>query len=87
MTFIDWSDSEGMIGLLLEYVADEKNGSPGDPKRQKFLSDLFVNLTKQQINIERLQAIYESIDPEFKNDEVVIHVQDCIEELKRLKHE
>ena len=23
MTFIDWSDSEGMFGLLVEFVADE----------------------------------------------------------------
>ncbi len=84
MTFIDWSDSEEMIGLLIEYVADKRNESHEDPKRQKFLSDLLADLTKQQINFDRLQKIYESIDPEFRNDEVVIHVHDCIEELERL---
>jgi hypothetical protein len=87
MTFIDWSDSEEMIGLLIEYVADERNGSHGDPKRQKFLSDLLADLQAEQLNLVGLQKIYESLDPAFKDDDVVIHVHDCIEELKRLKHE
>jgi hypothetical protein len=87
MTFIDWSDSEEMIGLLIEYVVDERNASNADPKRQKFLSDLLADLQADQLNLVRLQKIYESIDPEFKNDEVANHVHDCIDELKRLKHE
>jgi hypothetical protein len=87
MTFIDWSDSEEMIGLLIEYVTDEKNGAHGDPKRQKFLSDLLADLQSETLNAARLQNIYESIDPHFKNDDVVVHVHDCIEELKRVKHE
>jgi hypothetical protein len=87
MTFIDWSDSEEMIGLLIEYVADERNESHRDRKRQRFLSDLLADLKAEQLDLERLQIIYESIEPEFKKDDVVIHVHDCIEELKRLKHE
>jgi hypothetical protein len=87
MTFIDWSDSEGMIGLLIEYVVDERNASNADPKRQKFLSELLADLQVEQFNLERLQNIYESIDPEFTNDVVIIHVHDCIEELKRINHE
>lgn len=87
MTFIDWSDSEEMIGLLIEYVTDERNESHADPKRQKFLSDLLADLQTEELNLERLQKIYESIDSDFKSDDVVVHVHDCIEELKRLNHE
>jgi hypothetical protein len=87
MTFLDWSDSEEMIGLLIEYVADERNEPNVDPKRRKFLSDLLGDLQAEQLDLERLQTVYESIDLEFKNDDVVVHVNDCIEELKRLNHE
>ncbi len=87
MTFIDWSDSEEMIGLLMEYVTDERNGSHHDPKRRKFLSDLLTDLQSQPLNEMRLQKIYESVEPDFKNDDVVVHIHDCIEELKRLNHE
>ncbi len=87
MTFIDWSDSDEMIGLLIEYVTDERNGSHEDPNRQKFLSDLLIDLQAEQLNLVRLQKIYESLDPDFRNDHVAVHVHDCIEELKRLNHE
>jgi hypothetical protein len=87
MTFLDWSDSEEMIGLLIEYVADERNAPNVDPKRRKFLSDLLADLQAEQLDLKRLQTIYESIDLEFKNDDVLVHVNDCIEELKRLNHE
>jgi hypothetical protein len=85
MTFIDWSDSEEMIGLLIEYVSDQKDESNIDPHRRKFLSNLLIDLQTEQLNLVRLQKIYDSIDPEFKNDEVVLHVHDCIEELKGLQ--
>jgi len=85
MTFIDWSDSEEMIGLLIEYVADVRNES--DDERRKFLTDLLADLKAEQLNLERLQTIYESVDPDFKNDDVVVHLHDCIEELRRINHE
>jgi hypothetical protein len=85
MTFLDWSDSEEMIGLLIEYVTDQRNESNGE--RQKFLSRLLKDLESEQLNVVRLQNIYESIDPDFKTDDVVVHVHDCIEELKRLNHD
>jgi hypothetical protein len=87
MTFIDWSDSEEMIGLLIEYVADQRNESHADPKRQNFLSGLLADLQEEQPDLKRLQKIYDSMDPDFKNDDVAVHVHDCIEELKRLKDE
>ena len=82
MTFIDWSDSEEMIGLLIEYVADEKNGTLGDPKRQKFLSDLLMDLKKSKLISDRLQKI---MNQSIRNSKTMISyfdVHDCIEELK-----
>jgi hypothetical protein len=90
MTFIDWSDSEGMLELLAEFVGDARNECLKDVKRQQFLSALFIQLDElvQQFSntqnpINRLRSIYNSIDPEFKDDAVMIHVNDCIEELER----
>jgi hypothetical protein len=85
MTFIDWSDSEEMIGLLIEYITDQRNES--DVDRRKFLSDLLKDLESEEVNVVRLQSIYESINPDFRSDDVVVHLHDCLEELKRIKHE
>ena len=94
MTFIDWSDSEGMLELLAEFVGDARNECLKDVKRQQFLSALFIQLDElvQQFSntqnpINRLRSIYNSIDPEFKDDAVTIHVSDCIEELERSVHD
>ncbi len=94
MTFIDWSDSEEMVGLLIEYIADERSGSP-DPKRRHFLNDLLKDLSalnEQSAHastkaLEQLRSIYQSIDPEFQQDDVTSHIKDCIEELERLKNQ
>ena len=93
MTFIDWSDPEGMFGLLIEYVADERNESVGDPARQKFLTQLLTDLTaaneRSDITnpaeaIRVLKSIHSSIGPQFKEDEVVAHLADCIAELEQI---
>jgi hypothetical protein len=93
MTFIDWSDSEELFGLLIEYVQDEQAEASSDPERRKFLSGLINDFTelKKQFNtlsgaavVGELKSISDSIDPEFKSDPVVAHVQDCIAELERL---
>ncbi|HSE40698.1 MAG TPA: hypothetical protein VLH08_08030 [Acidobacteriota bacterium] len=89
MPFIDWSDSEELLGLLIEYISDEKNEAFRDKERHRFLSKLLNDLT-QAIGQSRnpthdLTRIYDSIDNEFKEDPAVIHVRDCIEELRRLK--
>jgi hypothetical protein len=90
MSFIDWSDSEGMLELLVEFVRDARNESSKDRNRQRFLSTLLKQLndlvegsnnTKE--TIDRLTIIYQSIEQEFQNDAVVIHIRDCLEELKR----
>lgn len=93
MTFIDWSDSEGIFGLLIEFVADERSDSTGDVSRQRFLSRLLLELNainerfdriKPSDVIEGLKAIHDSIAPDFKDDPVVIHLLDCIEQLESM---
>ena len=94
MTFINWSDSEEMLGLLVEYVADEKAASGNDAARRRFLADLSAELAALAEDgsgisladtIEQLRALYESRSGEFSNDPVLTHVEDCIHELERLR--
>lgn len=94
MTFIDWSDSEGMFGLLLDFIANERTECQEDAERQRFLSDLLAQLgtVEAQLHeipaavvIQRLREAHESVDPEFAGDPVMVHLQDCIEELERVE--
>lgn len=96
MTFIDWSDSEGMFGLLLDFVADERAECEEDPERQRFLSDILAQLRTVEsriakisasVVVQELKAAYESFDPEFAGDPVMTHLQHCIEELERIEDE
>jgi hypothetical protein len=89
MTFIDWSDSEGMFDLLVEFIRDEKNASVGDASRQQFLTDLLVKVMAAKElaptkAINHLRAIHDSTGDEFKEDPVLLHVMDFIEELERI---
>jgi hypothetical protein len=93
VTFIDWSDAEGMFGLLLDFVADESSECRNDPERLRFLSDLSAKLriVESQISeipvsvvLQRLRDIQESVGPEFANDPVMLHLEDCIEEVQRV---
>lgn len=96
MTFIDWSDSEEMLGLLSEYVADERYDSLHDPAREGFLAELSTELAElarefdalsPDIVIDRLRAIHRSQAEEFLRDPVLVHVEACIEELERIRRE
>jgi hypothetical protein len=96
MTFIDWSDSEEMIGLLCEFVADARGESQCDRGRQCFLSELSdalgeLNDGSSGISLHeataRLREIRDATDPEFAADPVMGHVSDCIEELERIARE
>ena len=96
MAFIDWSDPQEMLGLLSEYVADERNGSSDDPAREVFLADLaaaLVGLTDRLDGtspgdvVDGLSAIHRSQAEEFGADPVLVHVAACIEELKRIRRE
>ena len=94
MTFIDWSDREEMLGLLIEYVADERSESVGDPERTKFLEDLSQELgdvattaasTPADQTIQMLRVISDSQPGEFAGDAVLTHLEACIEELERIR--
>jgi pyruvoyl-dependent arginine decarboxylase (PvlArgDC) len=96
MTFINWSDSEEMLGLLSEYVADERNDSAEDDAREAFLTGLSTELAEltagsdamsaEEVS-DRLRAIHRSHADDFPGDPVLIHVEACIEELERIRRE
>ena len=93
MTFIDWSDAEEMVGLLVEYVADEESDERAHRDRAKFLRDLSSALrviasqtpdVPVEQTIASLRTIRESQSREFAADAALVHLDDCIEELERL---
>ena len=92
MSMIDWSDPEEMLGLLVEYVADETAASHHDADRAHFLHQLsreLAALARQDPESDRieltLQEIHDSQPMEFANDPVMGHVEACIEELHRIQ--
>lgn len=93
MSFLDFSDSEEMFGLLLDFVTDAEAGCRDDPDRQRFLSDLRNALRALEEGgtdpgspdlVEGLRELYAAIDREFMDDPVAGHIRDCMEELERL---
>jgi hypothetical protein len=91
MTLIDWSDPDEMLGLLVEYIADETAASR-DADRAEFLNQLSRELgamTEQDFeSVDRveltLREIHDSQPREFASDPVMGHVEACIEELHRI---
>jgi hypothetical protein len=92
-TLIDWSDPEEMLGLLCEYVADEKLDARDD-ERVRFLSALSNELAGLAVRapdlsadevIEQLRAIDAFQRDDFADDPVLTHVAACIEELERIQ--
>ena len=92
MTYIDWSDSEDMFGLLIDYVYDA-SGDAEDSRRGGFLSRLITDLEllQEQFDalsgaetVSRLRDIHGSIDEEFTEDPVVEHLAACADELERI---
>ena len=93
MSFINWSDPEEMVGLLAEYVADERLAENEDSVRARFLDELTSALmalathaedTPTRDLVDRLRDIYDLQGPESGADPVLIHLNDCIEELERI---
>jgi hypothetical protein len=93
-TLIDWSDPEEMLGLLCEYVADEKLDAHDDDERVRFLGELSAALDGLAVRaphlsadevIEQLRAIDALQRDEFAGDPVLAHVEACIEELERIQ--
>jgi hypothetical protein len=94
MTFIDWSDREEMVGLLVEYVADEQSEAATDAERARFLKQLSAELrvvakrvssTSAHQTIRMLRVIADSQPSEFTGDPVLAHLEACIEELERIQ--
>lgn len=92
MSLIDWSDPDEMLGLLVDYVADEANSSHADRARARFLAALSKEVgeladqmpgTAQQV-AEALREIRTSQPEEFLTDSVMSHLDACIEELERI---
>ena len=94
MTFIDWSDPEEMLGLLIEYVADERAETRQDRERASLLDEVYTELTDLSNNvratsldevIDRLRAVHGSQIVAFPGDPVLAHLEHCIEELERIR--
>jgi hypothetical protein len=93
MGLINWSDSEEMVGLLIEYVADERQLCIRDASRSEFLSRLLRDLRdfeeslegmSPDAQIEKIRTIRESLSSDFAGDDVIGHLDACIEELQRI---
>jgi len=93
MAFIDLSDPEEMLSLLIEYVEDERSESDSDKRRHAFLSGLVVTLLELEQEftalsgterVERLNKIIAEFDMEFEHDPVVEHFLALVEELERI---
>lgn len=91
MSLIDWSDPDEMVGLLLEYVADEALAERIDPERADFLRSLsrdLEELSEKQAgaseSAEAMQAVRAAQPTEFIHDPVITHLDACIEELRRI---
>jgi hypothetical protein len=92
MTYIDWSDSEDMFGLLIDYIYDARSDAE-ESGRRNFLSGLIKDLEVLQerfnelpgvVVVTRLRDIQNSIDTEFATDPVVEHLGACADELERV---
>ena len=95
MTFINWSDSHEMLGLLTEFVCDERQDSSDDPVRAIFLADVLEELQELTAHVDemtddesigKLRMIQSSVTEEFRGDSVLDHIQACIEELERIRN-
>ena len=93
MSLIDWSDPDEMLGLLVDYVADEANTSYADTERARFLGTLsreLGDLAEQSTGggrqlAEALRQIRTSQPDDFLSDSVIEHLDACIEELCRIE--
>jgi hypothetical protein len=94
VTFLDLSDAEGMIGLYLELVADERTGCQDDPERLRFVEELLEQLKSMEANldqvhlsatVQKLKDLHESADNDFANDPVMVHLNDLLEEIDKAR--
>jgi predicted nucleotidyltransferase len=83
-----------MLGLLVEFVEDERAESTDDVARAAFLAGVLEELCEltaridemnEEDSIRKLSRILASANGEFRGDPVLEHVQACIEELDRIR--
>jgi hypothetical protein len=92
VTFVDWSDPEEMLGLLIEYVQDEAGLEASDRERAAFLRRLARELIGAADRVfesaEEMATVLRKIEngqpQEFAHDPVMDHVAACIDELQRI---
>lgn len=91
MSLIDWSDPEEMLGLLVEYIADEARTSEGDRERAAFLRGLLAeveSVADAEVDadpiVQALGEVRRELPIEFATDPVIDHLDACIEELRRI---
>ena len=95
MTFINWSESEEILGLLAEYIADERSKTFDDWMRRQLLDDLLRDVSalaegehtlRPKDVITRLRKIERSSRDELVGDPVHDHLVACIQELERIDY-
>ena len=83
-----------MIGLYVEFVADERAGCQDDPERLRFVEEHLAQLKSMETNldqphlsatVEMLKDLHESADNDFANDPVMVHLNDLIEEIEKAR--
>jgi hypothetical protein len=90
MPFLDASDPEEFISLLIEYVAMERADAASDSKRIRALTHLMERLeiiqerNLSQSDVSRsLHALASEIRDNFGDDPVLDHVEECALEVAR----
>jgi hypothetical protein len=82
-----------MLTLLVEYVEDALMETRFDERRRDFLMELLVDLraiedsavtASPEATIAALRAISDGQSSDFKSDDVLIHLNACVEELIRI---
>ena len=91
MSFIDWSDPEAMLSLLVEYVEDERGECRDDARRRRLLDRLVAELSEletrrvpDEARSDALREMAAAIDAQFDGDPVAQHLCDCADELERI---
>jgi hypothetical protein len=95
VSLIDWSDPEEMLGLLVEYVADEVAAEETDAERAAFLRELWRELQRlarsEPFDAEQMASsmreVRASQPREFLADPVLAHLDACVAELERIEND
>ena len=94
MTFIDLSDAEGMLGLFINLVEDERAACRDDPERLRFVEALLAQLRTMELDLDeatrsamlqKLEGLRHSADRAFALDPVMVHLEDLIEAIEHFR--